>query len=152
MTDANPYTDDRLIHYLYLTMRAFTKGVNDAMKPFDLYSSEWTVLNFVIRHDQFPQSGIAAALEIEEAAISKTLNKMEKKGLIVRTTRSDRREKHISLTDKGRELYPAAAEAVASHRNAVLAHLSPEQRKCMMDFIQTMLQNIHGISPVSDKK
>ena len=74
--------DDALIHHMYLVMRAFTKGVNEALKPLNLYSSEWTVLNFVTKHDSFPQSDIAAALEIEGAAISKTLSKMEQKGLI----------------------------------------------------------------------
>ena len=39
--------DDALIHHMYLVMRAFTKGVNEALKPLNLYSSEWTVLNFV---------------------------------------------------------------------------------------------------------
>ena len=72
--------DDALIHHMYLVMRAFTKGVNEALKPLNLYSSEWTVLNFVTKHDSFPQSDIAAALEIEGAAISKTLSKMEQKG------------------------------------------------------------------------
>ena len=98
MPNTLKYTDDALIHHLYLTMRAFTKGVNDAMKPLGLYSSEWTVLNFVAKHDSFPQSDIAAALEIEGAAISKTLSKMEQKGLIVRTSSQDKREKRISLT------------------------------------------------------
>ena len=32
MPNTSTYTDDSLIHHLYLTMRAFTKGVNDAMK------------------------------------------------------------------------------------------------------------------------
>ena len=74
MPNTLKYTDDALIHHLYLTMRAFTKGVNEVMKPLGLYSSEWAVLNFVAKHDSFPQSDIAAALEIEGAAISKTLS------------------------------------------------------------------------------
>ena len=144
MPNTSNYTDDSLIHHLYLTMRAFTKGVNDAMKPLGLYSSEWTVLNFVAKHDSFPQSDIAAALEIEGAAISKTLSKMEQKGLIVRTSSQDKREKRISLTEKGRELYPLAAQAAGSHRSAVLAGLSRDDRQQMLFFIQSMLDHIHG--------
>lgn len=148
MSNTTSYTDDQLIHQLYLTMRAFTKGVNEAMKAYGLYSSEWTVLNFVSKHDQFPQSEIASALEIEGAAISKTLSKMEKKGLIERTTCScDKREKRISLTPKGRQLFPCAAKAAEEHRNAVLAGLSPEQRRSMVSFFQTMLTNIHENFP-----
>lgn len=136
--------DDALIHHMYLVMRAFTKGVNEALKPLNLYSSEWTVLNFVAKHDSFPQSDIAAALEIEGAAISKTLSKMEQKGLIVRTSSQDKREKRISLTEKGRELYPLAAQAAGNHRSAVLAGLSRDDRRQMLSFIQSMLDRIHG--------
>ena len=144
MPNTSTYTDDSLIHHLYLTMRAFTKGVNEALKPLNLYSSEWTVLNFVAKHDSFPQSDIAAALEIEGAAISKTLSKMEQKGLIVRTSSQDKREKRISLTEKGRELYPLAAQAAGSHRSAVLACLSRDDRQQMLSFIQSMLDHIHS--------
>lgn len=136
--------DDALIHHMYLVMRAFTKGVNEALKPLNLYSSEWTVLNFVAKHDSFPQSDIAAALEIEGAAISKTLSKMEQKGLIVRTSSQDKREKRISLTEKGRELYPLAAQAAGNHRSAVLAGLSRDDRQQMLSFIQSMLDHIHS--------
>lgn len=144
MPNTLKYTDDALIHHLYLTMRAFTKGVNEVMKPLGLYSSEWTVLNFVAKHDSFPQSDIAAALEIEGAAISKTLSKMEQKGLIARTSSQDKREKRISLTEKGRELYPLAAQAAERHRSAVLSGLSPENRQQMLSFIQSMLDHIHS--------
>ncbi len=136
--------DDALIHHMYLVMRAFTKGVNEALKPLNLYSFEWTVLNFVAKHDSFPQSDIAAALEIEGAAISKTLSKMEQKGLIVRTSSQDKREKRISLTEKGRELYPLAAQAAGNHRSAVLAGLSRDDRQQMLSFIQSMLDHIHS--------
>ena len=141
---ADTQLDDALIRQLHVTVRAFTKGVNEVMKPLGLYSSEWTVLNFVAKHDSFPQSDIAAALEIEGAAISKTLSKMEQKGLIVRTSSQDKREKRISLTEKGRELYPLAAQAAGSHRSAVLAGLSRDDRQQMLAFIQSMLDHIHS--------
>lgn len=141
---ADTQLDDALIRQLHVTVRAFTKGVNEVMKPLGLYSSEWAVLNFVAKHDSFPQSDIAAALEIEGAAISKTLSKMEQKGLIVRTSSQDKREKRISLTEKGRELYPLAAQAAGSHRSAVLAGLSRDDRQQMLSFIQSMLDHIHS--------
>lgn len=141
---ADTQLDDALIRQLHVTVRAFTKGVNEALKPLNLYSSEWTVLNFVANHDSFPQSDIAAALEIEGAAISKTLSKMEQKGLIVRTSSQDKREKRISLTEKGRELYPLAAQAAGNHRSAVLAGLSRDDRQQMLSFIQSMLDHIHS--------
>ena len=141
---ADTQLDDALIRQLHVTVRAFTKGVNEVMKPLGLYSSEWTVLNFVAKHDSFPQSDIAAAMESEGEDNSKTRSKMEKKGLIVRTSSQDKREKRISRTEKGRELYPLAAQAAGSHRSAVLAGLSRDDRQQMLSFIQSMLDHIHS--------
>lgn len=135
--------DDQLIRTLYITMRTFTKGVNDVLKEFDLYSSEWSVLNFVHTHSQITQSEIAAALAVENAAISKTLRNMERKGLITRTlSPGDRREKRISLSTKGKALFPQAQQAIAAHRSQALSNLSQPDRDQLYSYIHTILQTI----------
>ena len=43
--------DDALIHQIYVTMRLFTKNLNDVISPYDVYSSEWTIINYLHHHD-----------------------------------------------------------------------------------------------------
>ena len=71
--------DDALIHQIYVTMRLFTKNLNDVISPYDVYSSEWTIINYLHHHEAISQADLAAALQIEPAAVSKTIGKMEKK-------------------------------------------------------------------------
>ncbi len=39
--------DDKLIHQLYQTMRAFSKTLNNEIYATGVYSSEWSILKFV---------------------------------------------------------------------------------------------------------
>jgi MarR family transcriptional regulator for hemolysin len=139
-----PYTDDLLIHQIYKTMRMFTNTLNEMLRTYGLYSAEWTVLNFLKKHDGSLQSDIAAALQIEAAAISKTLGKMEKKHLITRTVRKDKREKYIFLTPNAKNIFPALSQAVTLHRNQALSDLSEADRKKMLSFIVSMSQQLTG--------
>lgn len=84
--------DDALIHQIYVTMRLFTKNLNDVISPYDVYSSEWTIINYLHHHEAISQADLAAALQIEPAAVSKTIGKMEKKGLVTRSSAKDKRE------------------------------------------------------------
>lgn len=137
-----PFDDDVLIHRLYVMMRLFTKTLNDNISSYGLYSSEWTVLNYLIHHDGLLQADIAAALEIEPAAISKTLSKMEKKGLITKSFQQDKREKYISLTPLAKDLFPDLAAAVRTHRKQALASLPESQLRLMLQTISTMTDNL----------
>ena len=69
--------DDALIHQIYVTMRLFTKNLNEVMTPYEVYSSEWTIINYLHHHAEISQADLAAALQIEAAAVSKTIGKME---------------------------------------------------------------------------
>lgn len=139
---APAFNDDFLMHRLYVMIRLFTKTLNDSISSYGLYSSEWTVLNYLIHHDGLLQTDIATALEIEPAAISKTLGKMEKKGLITKSFQQDKREKYISLTPAAKELFPTLAAAVRDHRERALSSIPQDQLQSMLKTICTMTDNL----------
>ena len=136
------YNDDRLIHQIYQTMRVFTKTLNTEINPLGIYSSEWTILNLIHKHGTLSQSAIVADLHVEPAAISKTLGKLEKKGFITRTTRTDRREKYISMTDHAMGLFPELERTVAFHRDRSLYDLSEEDRKVLLRLMMKIFDNV----------
>lgn len=141
----NYQDDDALIQQIYVTMRLFTKTLNDAIKPYDIYSSEWTIMNYLSKHEDISQSDIASALQIEPAAVSKTLGKMEKKGLVMKSSKQDKREKYIALTDKGLELLPLVSKSVLEHRNKALGELSEKNRGNMRQLMLKVLNNLKEI-------
>ena len=75
-----------------------SKSVNRALYSTNIYGSEWTILKTI--HDQgtMTQTALANYLNIEPAAISKTIRQLMKKNLIMRQSGEDKREKYIYLT------------------------------------------------------
>ena len=116
--------DDLLIHQLYQTMRAFSKTLNSEIYTADVYSSEWSILKMVKEHDNISQLELANCLNVEPAAISKTIKKMEEKNLVKRQRIQGKREKYIFLTEHAIELYDFLEKRNGSSSNGAGSYLN----------------------------
>lgn len=132
---------DQMIHQLYQTTRAISKGLNQRLEPAGIYTSEWTILKILKEQEALTQIALANYLNVEPAAISKTLVKLEKKELVVRQVGQDKREKIISLTAKAQESYEMWQQIVGEHRRQFLQDISAEQLTLMRRLLQTMAKH-----------
>ena len=135
-------TDDKLIHQLYQTMRAFSKTLNNEIYATGVYSSEWSVLKMVKEKGTFSQSELANMLNVEPAAISKTITKMEEKVLVERKKIQGKREKYIFLTPKAENLYCDLEEKVIAHRQKALGNLSEDDKNTLLHLIENINKNL----------
>lgn len=117
-----------LLHQLFQTVRVLTKGVNLVFEPYQLYSSEWSLLTTLKQSGPITQSDLATYLHIEPPAVSRTLATLEKKGLIVRTPGQDKRKKKVSLSAAALAHYDEWLETSRRHRESVLSGLSDDQQ------------------------
>lgn len=133
---------DRLIHQLYQTMRLFSKTLNQKIAATGIYGSEWTILNLIHHRQDCAQTALSQYLGVEPAAISKTLTKMEKKGLITRVSHPNARGKFIELTEKGAQAHRDLSTAVAEHRRKALQDLPPEALQNLQDVMLQIQENL----------
>lgn len=134
--------EDRLIHQLYQTLRAFSKTLNTDICSSGIYSSEWTVLKLVREHGTISQVEMIEYLGVEPAAISKTLAKLEKKKVIERYYNKTGRGKIIALTAEGLRLYEALDAVVSRHRQKALQGICPEEQQLLYRLLQRMDANV----------
>lgn len=67
---------------------------------------------------------------LKAPTISITLRNMEREGIVCRVKNdSDRRETHVSLTDKGREMYDRILETLDRAEKIMLANISDKELK-----------------------
>ena len=137
----NLETSDRLMHQLYQTTRAISKNLNYLLGEYGIFSSEWTILKMIKEKGNMSQVALSSYLNIEPAAISKSLVKLEKKGFVERKVGTDKREKNIYLTATALEQYPLLIQIVAKHREQTLAALSQSQQKELIVLLKTMYAN-----------
>ena len=142
MMDIRDRQDDELIRQLFCTTRIFSRTLNGCVAPLGIHSSEWMVLNFIHLQDGIAQADLIRYFKVEAAAITRTLSRLEKKGLICRHPLEKGRGKYIELTEAGLDLFARVEPFVTAHRRQALQGLSTEERQQLLTLcakIQTAL-------------
>lgn len=134
-------TSELLLHQIFQTVRIISKGLNHHLESHGIYSSEWSIITTLTEKGFMTQGALASYLNIEPPAVSKTLVKLEKKGLIMRIPGTDKREKQVMLTDQANQQYLKWQEIVGQHRSALLTNLSPQQQQELTRSLQTIFEN-----------
>ncbi|MRX81831.1 MarR family winged helix-turn-helix transcriptional regulator [Eggerthella guodeyinii] len=98
-----------LIGFLvYDAQRAIAKSLETALKPYDITPGQWNLINQLDSAGELSQKQLAERTRKEQATITRYLDTLERKGLVVRNQhKSDRRAHAISVTDKAHELVMA---------------------------------------------
>ncbi len=131
----------KLIHLLYQTTRAISQGVNQVLAEYGLYSSEWSIIVALKETGPIPQIALANYLNVEPAAISKTVVKLEEKGFVERKSGNDKREKEVSLTEKALSQFAIWEKAIDNHRQCILTGLPEEKQHELYVMIESIYLN-----------
>lgn len=99
-----------LIGFLvYDAQRAIAKSLETALKPYEITPGQWNLINQLDSAGELSQKQLAERTRKEQATITRYLDTLERKGLVVRNQhKSDRRAHAISVTDKAHELVVTA--------------------------------------------
>lgn len=130
-----------LLHQLFQTVRIISKGLNKRLEPLGIYSSEWSIITTLKEKGSMTQGELASYLNIEPPAVSKSLVKLEKKGLIMRMAGTDKREKKVTLSQEAVDQCLIWREIVGHHRSAILNNLSEEKQKELTMLLKNIFQN-----------
>ena len=142
LIDDTSYSEDRLIQQMYQTMRAFSKTLNNKIAATGIYSSEWSILKLVQEHEGVSQLELIAYLCVEPAAVSKTLSRLEKKGIIERRYLPGERGKHIFLTSAGADCCAPLELLAIEHRRQALHTLSEAEQQQLFYLMRQIYQNV----------
>ena len=134
--------DEYVLHQVFQVVRAFSKTLNNEIYRSGIYSAEWTVLTTVYKGKIQQQSDLIQYLALEPGAISRTLTKMEQKGLIRRSYRENERGKFIELTEKGLQLRQSLEEQVNAHRQRVLQGMNVAERQQLKKIMSVLQKNL----------
>lgn len=120
-------------------MRVFAER---SLKQYDIGFPEQAVIMYLISHGKSNQRHIAENFGIDQGAITKTITKLETKGLITRNINpKNRREKIISLTPQAKTLQEELGKTYQQWSTAIFKNISPEQRNSFEETINKMANN-----------
>lgn len=109
-------------------LRAYQARVEAALADLPGGARAFLVMSFVDREAFHSQAAIAERLALDKTGLTYLLDGLEKAALVRRATDpGDRRNRHISLTAKGRQALATAAATVDAVEQHLLTRLSAEE-------------------------
>ncbi|MGG0654916.1 MarR family winged helix-turn-helix transcriptional regulator [Rummeliibacillus pycnus] len=127
-----------IFHEIFQTTRKFTNSLNDVLKDYGLYNSQWTILYTVYRHKTMTLTEIWKYLNVEAPTVTRTVSRLEQLGWLVRQEGEDRRSRIITLSEQGLEKYPAVEAAVMQFENSLAKDLSTEEQQMFLSLLQKL--------------
>lgn len=120
--------------------RLFAKGLQDRIAPMGIVIGQFPILLELWQKDGVSQRDLLGKLDIEQATLANTLNRMERDGLISRTKHpSDARAQQIWLTKHARAVRAKAYKAASEQNELSLADLSEAEQAQLMDFMRRIV-------------
>jgi len=138
------------IHLLDLTLKLFTQTLSRlvyeplSMSEDDLTGVQENCLRFIYYHDHSLTKEVADGLQISNAAVTKLIDRLEKKGLVSRKyPREDRRQIILELTPKGLELLETQRKKSLQRLQEIINRLEPNKvdnlKRGLFDFLDAAL-------------
>lgn len=88
--------------------RSVTKSFDNALRPFDLRSSQFTLLAMLSNSKKRPLTQLADALGMDRTTLTRNLKPLERRELIQIDSEKDLRVKNVSITNSGIQLFEDA--------------------------------------------
>lgn len=114
-------------------------------------SEEWALLLICHRHGPISPSDLAQKTLRDSTTVSRHIDKLEDKGLLVRTrSKQDRRVVFVELTAKGQTLYQTLAAIVGSLIDESLRGISEAQISQIVTTLEQLSTNLATLKGTGD--
>lgn len=119
------------------TFQHFSKTVGKA----DISPPQYGTLILIESNPGISQSAIASALRFDRSTLVQIIDRMEERGLVVRTVSArDRRSHALKLTDKGLLALQDLKRRVAAHEAHITRELSAKEKETLIDLLARLHQ------------
>lgn len=126
--------------------RLFAKKLQQRIAPLGIVVGQFPILLELWVKDGVTQKDLLGKIDVEQATLANTLNRMERDGLIKRTKNpSDARAQLIWLTRKAAALRNSAYEAAMSVNAEALQVLNEAERAQFMNAMRLIIKNMRSV-------
>jgi MarR family transcriptional regulator for hemolysin len=137
--------EERFATALHGTARAWRQAVDRRLKYLGVSQASWTTIAGAAKAARpLSQSELADRLAVEGATMVAMVDRLVKAGLVAREpSTTDRRVKHVRLTDAGYRLYDIVKTEAAKVRRELLAQIERpnlEAATRVLEALQAMIE------------
>lgn len=134
---------DSFVGYrLFRAQRVVHRCLESALEPYGITPAQWNSLNQLASKGPMSQRQLAAAVRREPATITRSIDRMEKAGLVERfPDPKDRRVNIIGVTQAGEELLSAVQSAARMANERVERGFTAEEARLLGELLDRVYDN-----------
>jgi DNA-binding MarR family transcriptional regulator len=144
MTDEHYPTTDSLGFIIYRTALALKSALQRSFKEngYEITGEQWAIIRHLWEEEALSQREIAEKTSKDKPNITRMLDALEKKHLILRQSDPrDRRKYCIYLTKEGKQLYERLLPLTQSLRQRVTQNLAPAEVDLAKEILNKVYHN-----------
>lgn len=132
--------DFYLGYWLRFVSNQVTNAFQQRLSSLDISVAEWLVLRVLWSHEPCSSTEVCEELVIDKGVMSRLSDRLEKRGLILRTkNQKDRRNYSLELTKKGKDLVPELVKIADENDIHFFGHLSKDQFTYIMNLLKDIV-------------
>jgi len=129
---------------LTIAAHSYKKAINDELLHHGITMRQWQVLKCLRHEENVALCMLAERLRLKPPTLVGVLSRMKRKGLIATSLGSDRREKRIRLTSRGRELCAVGTACEQRVDLEVLSSLSDAEGAQLLTVLKKIRSNLES--------
>lgn len=133
-----------LFHEIHQRSRLSIKEVNETLKEFSLYSSQWSILFCLKQFGSMTQTEIWQYMNVEAPTVTRTLTKLEQSGWIVRLQGKDKRERIVQLSEEAERIVPEIEKRILEVESELVSSLSEEEQEELIRLLKKIGEKQSG--------
>ena len=141
--DAVALGDHESVGYLIkLANRKVLRNLDIQLQPYDLTAPQWVPLLVISKGRADTVVGCAREIGVDTGAMTRMLDRLEAKGLIIRSrNEDDRRVVNVALTKAGHEIVKLISPTICAVLNDHLRGFSEKEFATFKDLLRRFLAN-----------
>jgi DNA-binding MarR family transcriptional regulator len=141
--EAGQYPPEQSVGYLLnKVLSSILSQADSRLAAYKLTYAQWVPLFKLFKEDGCTPIAMARDLSVDPAALTRSLTRLETKGLLRRErSTQDRRVVHLRLTDEGRAVAEHVPGVLAEVLNAHLSGFSHDEWQLLLGLLSRMLAN-----------
>ncbi|UJF27280.1 MarR family winged helix-turn-helix transcriptional regulator [Planococcus sp. 107-1] len=125
-----------LFHEIHQKSRLSVKEVNEALKEFDLYSTQWSILFCIKQFGSMTQKEIWQYLNVEAPTVTRTVARLEESGWVERREGVDKRERIVYLTERAEEAVPQITKRILEVEEKLVSSLTENEQAQLIELLK----------------
>jgi len=135
---------DSAIGYLITcAQKLLHRGLGDSLQKHGVTVAQWAVLVVLWETDGLTQKELSQLVAVETATLSRTVDRMERDGLVTRDRSDvDRRQVHVRLTEYGAGLWRDLVPEAEANQERALAGISEDEEELLRTLLRRVITNM----------